>query len=587
LIYISRLFLNYVLLTFQILSIIIVFILLINLQHQVDAISPSFPRQVIIDDGEDWYPQNLLEAPDSNFNSSQCNEDKSFFSSYPDIEEINYLSDGKTLNATVWLSSFFEEPKEYYDYSLNKTSLKETNSSIAKNIVSLEVKNLQNKSMTLNEYTKQRLFSLRTLPSFTNMIASTIMLADNLAHKISYSYSKNNDDIDALKIWTIANNKIYTITYIADKERFSYYLPSVQNIINSLNINNDSFKLTQPTIDNYRAYVNKSLGTKLQYPIDWKKQVSKNNPTLTIFYPPFKESLFKTGRIIVMAMDVNSGYDFRGEDYRVTLDWDPSIKNWTRLVQESKSSMGEDRTLGSGEYIILEQQKNYGGFFNKEKDYVKLSMDLSKINFPDQYSLVFFVIDSYSNRSYTCNIDLFDMSDEVHIPPPEFTFVVSPSSISLRPGEEAKMELQIKNTNAKLNSKVLLSTNTTKDLDIKFIPNSTSVPPSGLSTSLISLNAKSNISDRPYTFSIKANITFPSQLTNYLTNEKFNNTGGARMIKSSDVTVTVLPALKIEEKFNYFITTWFNPLTSTYTTIITIITGLLGWSIWKRKKKNK
>jgi hypothetical protein len=587
LIYISRLFLNYVLLTFQILSIIIVFILLINLQHQVDAISPSFPRQVIIDDGEDWYPQNLLEAPDSNFNSSQCNEDKSFFSSYPDIEEINYLSDGKTLNATVWLSSFFEEPKEYYDYSLNKTSLKETNSSIAKNIVSLEVKNLQNKSMTLNEYTKQRLFSLRTLPSFTNMIASTIMLADNLAHKISYSYSKNNDDIDALKIWTIANNKIYTITYIADKERFSYYLPSVQNIINSLNIKNNSFKLTQPTIDNYRTYENKSLGIKLQYPIDWKKQVSKNNPTLTIFYPPFKESLFKTGRIIVMAMDVNSGYDFRGEDYRVTLDWDPSIKNWTRLVQESKSSMGEDRTLGSGEYIILEQQKNYGGFFNKEKDYVKLSMDLSKINFPDQYSLVFFVIDSYSNRSYTCNIDLFDMSDEVHIPPPEFTFVVSPSSISLRPGEEAKMELQIKNTNAKLNSKVLLSTNTTKDLDIKFIPNSTSVPPSGLSTSLISLNAKSNISDRPYTFSIKANITFPSQLTNYLTNEKFNNTGGARMIKSSDVTVTVLPALKIEEKFNYFITTWFNPLTSTYTTIITIITGLLGWSIWKRKKKNK
>jgi len=29
---------------------------------------------------------------------------------------------------------------------------------------------------------------------------------------------------------------------------------------------------------------------------------------------------------------------------------------------------------------------------------------------------------------------------------------VSPSSISLRPGEEAKLELQIKNTNAKLNS---------------------------------------------------------------------------------------------------------------------------------------
>ena len=98
---------------------------------------------------------------------------------------------------------------------------------------------------------------------------------------------------------------------------------------------------------------------------------------------------------------------------------------------------------------------------------------------------------------------------------------------------------------------------------------------------------KENATDRPYTFSIKANITFPSELTNYLTNEKFFNTEGARMFETSDVTVTVLPALKIEEKFNSFITTWFNPITSTYTTIITIITGLLGWSIWKRKKKNQ
>ena len=58
----------------------------------------------------------------SNLTTSQCNEKQSFFPSTPDIEEINYLSDGKTLNATFWLSSSFKELSEQYDYSLNKTS---------------------------------------------------------------------------------------------------------------------------------------------------------------------------------------------------------------------------------------------------------------------------------------------------------------------------------------------------------------------------------------------------------------------------------------------------------------------------------
>ena len=179
------------------------------------------------------------------------------------------------------------------------------------------------------------------------------------------------------------------------------------------------------------------------------------------------------------------------------------------------------------------------------------------------------------------------MSDEVHIPPPEFTFVVSPSSVSLRPGEDTKLELQIKNTNAKLNSKVSLSTNITKDLDIKFIPNITSVPPSGLSTSILHLKARENASDHPYTFPITYNITFPSQLTNYLTNEKYNNSEGARTVEHSDVTVTVLPRLSLQDQFNGFITGWFNPITSTFTTLVTIITGIIGWRIWKTKKEKR
>jgi hypothetical protein len=557
---------------------------------EVNATSPDFPRQVIIDDTNDWIPTSFLEG--SRFNISKCNEDNYFFSSTPDIQEVNYLSNGKTFNATLWLSSLFEEPSNFYDYDdiflSNKTSFSQKNSFTNNNFVSVVIKNLDNKNLTLNEYTNQRLLDLRNLPSFKAIETRTTLLSNHLAHQIEYTYKKQNDEIHGLKIWTIANNKVYTITFIVQKERFDSYFPFVKNIIKSFSILNIPKNSKESTIQGYREYVNEQSGIKIQYPSDWKNEIPKNDSQLIKFYPPLKESIHKTGRTIVMSIDVNSGYDFRGEDYRVILNWNPTIRNWTKEVQESKSSIGKDSTLGSGEYITLEKKENYAGFFNKEKEYLKLSMDLSTINFPDQYSLVFFVTDSYSNRNSTCSIDLFDMSDEVHIPPPDFSFIVSPSSISLRPGEEGKMELQIKNNNAKLNSHIELSThNISKELDVKFIPNKISVPPSGLSTSILHLKARENASDHPYTFPITSNITFPSQLINYLTKEKYNNSEGARMLEHSDVTVTVLPRLSLQEQFNDFITGWFNPITSTFTTLVTIITGIIGWRIWKIKKKKE
>ena len=59
------------------------------------------------------------------------------------------------------------------------------------------------------------------------------------------------------------------------------------------------------------------------------------------------------------------------------------------------------------------------------------------------------------------------------------------------------------------------------------------------------------------------------------------------MVEHSDVTVTVLPRLSLQDQFNGFITGWFNPLTSTFTTLVTIITGIIGWRIWKTKKEKR
>src|SRR5687768_10048077 len=80
-------------------------ITLAGLIQQASADSPSFPRQAILDKPEDWdFPNYAI------YSSLRCNENTVDFPGPPDIQEINYLSDGKVLNATIWFSTPFQQP---------------------------------------------------------------------------------------------------------------------------------------------------------------------------------------------------------------------------------------------------------------------------------------------------------------------------------------------------------------------------------------------------------------------------------------------------------------------------------------------
>jgi hypothetical protein len=65
------------------------------------AMSPPFARQVITDVPHDWDASPLDDI-------SNCTGIQHYIT-YPDLEAISYFSDGKTLNATLWLSAPFEE----------------------------------------------------------------------------------------------------------------------------------------------------------------------------------------------------------------------------------------------------------------------------------------------------------------------------------------------------------------------------------------------------------------------------------------------------------------------------------------------
>jgi hypothetical protein len=90
----------------------------------VSSSSPPFPRQGIVDPPDDWFLKKsnsnyfAVRTPDGgrftaiNANDmQQCLNDSHKKISFPDIAAVSYVSDGKTLNAVLWLSSPFKEPR--------------------------------------------------------------------------------------------------------------------------------------------------------------------------------------------------------------------------------------------------------------------------------------------------------------------------------------------------------------------------------------------------------------------------------------------------------------------------------------------
>lgn len=573
---------------FSLFLLFVISILYISFIYQsAVGFSLPFSRQEISDPPND---AQLLTKVYNHFNSANnytaCQIAYSQYNlpSPPDIGEVDYLSDGKFLNATFWLNSAFETPLSLMQ---SMSNFPQTNSTTNENLLTIGMANLPTKNTTLFDYATNHINSLKqTLHGIHIISQEHSIFAGNPAYIINYDYKKNNENLKANKIWLNNKDKIYTITFIAQAAQYSSYFSIFQKMANSFNILSDK-NPSNITKDNFLIYKNLTMGIKINYPENWKEQQLNidNQNHLIAFFAPVKDQFFKSGRMFVMDMDVNTPYDLTGTDYRVIIWWNPSSETWVKEVDEIRSSTGNNNIINKGDSKILEINNNYTGFFEKGKNYADMFANLSKLGNPDQYNLAFYVVDDYYGKNSSCN--LFDISDRVHVPPPEFNITTIPNSVVLRQGEEKNIELQIKNINAKLSANITLSTNLTKGMNIKFIPDIVSIPPYGLTTSLMTIKSTNNATIRPYSFPIVANITFPTSRTNYLSNEILNNSVSANIVTRSVLTVDLLESIPFEQQVHNFLTSWFNPITGAYTTILTIVTGILGWRIWKKKGKEK
>jgi hypothetical protein len=88
-------------------GIVVSMVLLQSLTEKTYAISPSFSRQTFTDNPDDWSYMGMSSFLP--FKKDVCTEQSHNFN-LPDISAVDYFSDGKSLNATLWLSSGIEPP---------------------------------------------------------------------------------------------------------------------------------------------------------------------------------------------------------------------------------------------------------------------------------------------------------------------------------------------------------------------------------------------------------------------------------------------------------------------------------------------
>jgi hypothetical protein len=221
----------------------------------------------------------------------------------------------------------------------------------------------------------------------------------------------------------------------------------------------------------------------------WLSSPFKGTPSSLIRVPTY-----------IMGIGIIQSYNTTARvDYAVTVQWNPINRTWSRTLDEFLSN--ETRTL--------QQNNNYTDFdYTGKNGRVNLSLDLRRISSPAQYFVSFYSFDIALRERHLCG--LVDVIGHVfYVPPPQFIISVFPNPVQIRQGEERIIELRT-NSSTIVNPLVSISkVNASRGIEISVNPNRTFIPPGGIATSLIKVNANQSADLGPHTIGIHSHISFP------------------------------------------------------------------------------
>ena len=277
--------------------------------------------------------------------------------------------------------------------------------------------------------------------------------------------------------------------------------------------------------------------------------LGSDSENASIYNQPFKRISY--GMLIKIASyNINTGYN--GADYNYYIE---SVNGkWSEYLYQLSST---------GSQILLHSKTNYTEFFGGPTigpGYVKLNLNLSSIDNPGGYGILFYTTDSFKTN------EVSDFTDWVGVPPSSITMVTSPNDIVIRQGEQLLVPANIFST---------FSSNVT---DITFNKGSNDVGSefnsSGLHVSIeriqpplfkISVSPQTPIGfyTIPFTASLFIETTLDSEESTSNHNEsgvmnpnlqasKKYPTFGYVTNPSMNLTVTVTPPISFDEQFKEF-----------------------------------
>jgi hypothetical protein len=274
-----------------------------------------------------------------------------------------------------------------------------------------------------------------------------------------------------------------------------------------------------------------------------------------------------------------------GIDYIETLGWNNSSGTWQSILEEKKSDTFEG-------YRVL-RERNYT-HFDKDPYYISMSVDLSALNYPNQYRVVFLAEDFLTKKTDRTNIiKVSDYVNTVHIPTPKLRLSTSPSTVSLSHGEHLSIELRLNSNNSITNIEgvsptIHFYTNQTGGLVFTFNPDRSNMSSYGFAVSELNIYSPFEVDSRPYTVPIFADISYPSELflpiKSAVTNSSllFANPN-AHTIETLYLPITVK---NLSQQFRDWVTDWLNPVSGAITTVFSLGALFIGLR-WGRHSQGK
>lgn len=114
----------------------------------------------------------------------------------------------------------------------------ETDTRIYPAALGLKIQELASKSVLLQEVTKVQLSELRkSNPNLEISESTSTTLAGKPAYRVVFTATDNNQvERKAMQIWTIIDKKAILITYKAQPDKYSTYLPTIERMISSFQV---------------------------------------------------------------------------------------------------------------------------------------------------------------------------------------------------------------------------------------------------------------------------------------------------------------------------------------------------------------